>query len=101
MPHTNTRRQFLGTVAAAAAAPALRGAPGMYLSLNGSLTGGKTPWPEFARLAARVGYGGVDVALGAAMREGLEATRALFGEIKIKASNCGLPVSYTGTEDTF
>jgi sugar phosphate isomerase/epimerase len=73
----------------------------MYLSLNSSLTGGKTPWPEFARLAARVGYGGVDVALGAAMREGLEATRALFGEIKIKASNCGLPVSFTGTEDAF
>ena len=67
----------------------------MYLSLNGSLTGGKVEWPEFARLAARVGYGGVDVNLGAAMKQGLPATKALFAEIKIKASNAGLPVTYT------
>jgi sugar phosphate isomerase/epimerase len=74
---------------------------GMYLSLNGSLTGGKVEWPEFARLAARVGYGGVDVNLGAAMKEGLPATQALFSEIKIKASNAGLPVTLARDEETF
>ena len=40
----------------------------MYVSLNGALlAGGKVGWPDFARLAARVGYPGVDLNLGAAM----------------------------------
>jgi sugar phosphate isomerase/epimerase len=73
----------------------------MYLSLNSSLTGGKIEWPEFARLAARVGYGGVDVSLGGARKEGLDATRALFAELKIKASNTGLPVTFARDEATF
>jgi hypothetical protein len=40
----------------------------MYLSLNGSLTGGKVGWPEFARLAAKTGYVGADVTAGARYR---------------------------------
>jgi len=71
------------------------------VSMNGSLTGGKVAWPEFARLAARTGYGGVDVNLGGARRQGLEATRALFAELKIKASNASLGVNYTHDEDAF
>jgi len=77
------------------------GTSGMYLSLNGSLTGGKVGWPEFARLAAKTGYGGVDVNLAAAMKEGTDATRGLFSELRIKASNCGLPVAYTRDEETY
>ena len=96
------RREFLKAAAALAACGGLRGAAnGMYLSLNGSLTGGRPPWPEFARLAARVGFGGVDVNLGAAMKEGIEATRALFAEIRIKASNTNLPVPFSGAEEAF
>ncbi len=99
------RRDFMRAAAWAGAASGVSGAwgakGGMYLSLNGSLTGGKTAWPEFARLAARVGYGGVDVNLGAAMKEGLPSTKALFAEIKIKASNAGLPVTYARDEETF
>lgn len=97
---TATRRSFLKTVTTAAAAWPLRASGGMYLSLNSTLTG-RMAWPDFARLAARVGYGGVDVNLSAAMRDGLEATRALFAEIKIKASNANLPMSLAGAEEAF
>ena len=43
----------------------------MYLSLNPTVVAGRVPWPEFARLAAKVGYPGVDVDLSAAMKAGL------------------------------
>jgi sugar phosphate isomerase/epimerase len=96
------RRDFVKSAAAlgcAARTPAAGN--GMYVSLNGSLTGGKPAWPEFARLAAHTGFGGVDVNLGAAMKEGLDATRALFDELKIKASNAGLPVPFSRDEEVF
>ena len=60
-------------VLAAGRATPLRGAGGMFVSLNGSLTRAM-PWPDFARLAAKLGYGGVDVNLGAA-RERLRPER--------------------------
>lgn len=95
------RREFIGSALALAAASRLSAAGGMYLSLNGSLTGGRPPWPDFARLAARLGFGGVDVNLGAAMREGVDATRALFDDIRIKPSNTNLPVNFAGAEEAF
>jgi sugar phosphate isomerase/epimerase len=96
------RRDFVKTAAALGCAARMPGAgTGMYVSLNGSLTGGKPGWPEFARLAARTGFGGVDVNLGAAMKEGLDATRGLFDELKIKASNAGLPVPFSRDEEAF
>jgi sugar phosphate isomerase/epimerase len=98
-----TRRQFLGSAAALSlagragfAAPAK-----MFVSLNGSLTGGKVQWPEFVRLAAKVGYGGVDVNLGAAMKDGLEATRALLAETKMQPAYANLPVTFTRDDETF
>jgi sugar phosphate isomerase/epimerase len=66
---------------------------GMFVSLNGALTAGKNvAWPEFARLAARAGYGGVDWSLGPAKSAGVEATRALFSELKIQPTIVNLPV---------
>jgi len=96
------RRRFLQT-AAALTLPALApaAATGMYVSLNGTLVGNKAPWPEFARLAARVGYGGADLNLGAAMKEGLEPTRALGSELKLRLAFCGLPVNATRDAETF
>jgi sugar phosphate isomerase/epimerase len=35
------------------------------------------------------------------MKEGLDATRALFADIKIKPAYCGLPVSATGPEENY
>ena len=73
----------------------------MYLSLNSTLVAGRVPWPEFARLAARVGFPGVDVSTSGAIKEGLEATRALFKQLKLKPAVAGLPVEFRKDEATF
>jgi sugar phosphate isomerase/epimerase len=74
----------------------------MFLALNTSLVGGKVQWPEFARLAAKVGYGGTDIDLPGATKEGLDATKALLAELKLKASFTNLPVNATrGDEAAF
>ena len=72
----------------------------MYVALNGSLVKG-VRWPEFAHLAARVGFGGTEVNLTRAMSEGLDSTRALFAELKIKAASVDLPVRFRGDEASF
>jgi sugar phosphate isomerase/epimerase len=92
------RREFLASSALMAdiSRPAAGAAARMYVSLNNALlTGGKLGWPDFARLAAKIGYGGADFNLAAAMKEGLEPTRALLAELKIKPAVCGLPVPAT------
>jgi sugar phosphate isomerase/epimerase len=96
-----SRRDLIGLAAVAAVSRARAAEPGMYLSLNSSLTGGKVGWEDFAELAAWTGFGGVDVNLGAARQEGLAATRNLFAELKIIASNAGLPVTFARDEETF
>jgi sugar phosphate isomerase/epimerase len=100
------RRDFLisavqSGAALAAAAPALAARGRMYVSLNGSLTGYKIAWPDFARLAAKTGYGGVDLNLEAAMKEGPEATRALLKELKLRPACCGCPVNVGRDEAAF
>ena len=44
-------------------------------SLNPTVVAGRVPWPDLARLAAKVGFPGVDLDLPAAMQQGLPATR--------------------------
>ena len=100
------RREFLKTSCAASAAfglanRAVGADTGMFIALNTSLVGGKVQWPEFARLAAKVGYGGTDLNLSAAMKEGLDATKALLAELRLKVSFTGLPVNATRDEETF
>jgi len=96
------RRSFLkSTAALALPAIAPAAATGMFVSLNGTLVGNKAPWPDFARLAARVGYGGTDLSLAPAMKEGLDATRELLTELKLRTAFCSLPVNATRDEDTF
>lgn len=97
-----TRRDFLGRAAGAAALLASAGSRaaasqaartgGMYVSLNGSVARG-VGWPDLARLAARTGFGGVDWSLGGAKTAGVEATKALFAELKIRPSITGLPMA--------
>ena len=72
----------------------------MYLSLNSTLTG-RVPWPEFARLAARVGFPGVDVMLDAAMKAGAPATSALLDELKLRPAILGFPVEFRKDDATF
>jgi sugar phosphate isomerase/epimerase len=105
-----TRRSFLRQSASALAvfgfAPPRAIAGGMFVSLNGAITAGKNVgWPDFARLAARAGYGGVDWSLAPAQAEGLERTKALFAELKIRPAIANLPMPrplpFGGSDATF
>jgi sugar phosphate isomerase/epimerase len=102
MKHLN-RREFLGH-AAAAGVVALAGryqptsSPAMYVSLNSSLTR-QMPWPDFVRLAATLGYGGVDVNFNAAKADGAEVTRSLLTSQRLRAAICNLPVPYASTDE--
>ncbi len=64
----------------------------MFVSLNGSLTRG-VGGADRARLAAKLGYGGIDWDFGPAKTAGLEATRALFSELKIRPTIVNLPMA--------
>jgi sugar phosphate isomerase/epimerase len=65
------------------------------------LIGGRVPWPEFARLAAKVGYPGVDVDLTAAMKAGLAATDNLLDDLKLKPAAVNLPVEFRKDDAAF
>lgn len=73
----------------------------MYLSLNPTIVAGRVPWPDFARLAAKVGYPGVDVDLGAAMKAGLQSTNTLLEELKIKPAVINLPIEFRKDDAAF
>ena len=73
----------------------------MYLSLNAVPIGGKPTWPEFARLASRAGFIGVDVMLDAAMADGVVKTRALLAELKLKPAFINLPVEFRKDDEAF
>lgn len=91
-----TRREFFETAAYTTTLVTLArraaAADGMFVSLNGSLTRG-VGGADKARLAAKVGYGGVDWDFGPAKTAGLEATKALFAELKIKPTIVNLPMA--------
>lgn len=95
------RRTFLETAVVGASALRARSqaaaADAMFVSLNSSLTR-QMPWTEFAQLAARLGYAGVDVNLGAARQESVDATRALLSSLKIRPGIASLPVRYSREE---
>lgn len=100
------RREFVKSAVGAGLGLGLAGTAGaararMYVSLNGTLTGNKISWPEFAKLAAKTGYGGVDLNLGAAMKEGAEATRTMLRDLKLRAACCGCPVNAGRDEAAF
>ena len=91
-----TRRDFLERAALTSAVLAcgrpLSAAGAMYLSMNGSVARGVSGLDK-ARLAAKVGYGGVDWDLGPAKTAGRAATQALFAELKIKPTIVNLPMA--------
>jgi sugar phosphate isomerase/epimerase len=98
-----SRRAFIGRAAcagalAAAIRPAAAVADGMYVSLNGSLTR-QMPWPDFVRLAAKLGYGGVDVNFNAAKADGVEKTVALLKETNLKPAIANLPFPFATPDE--
>jgi sugar phosphate isomerase/epimerase len=96
MRFTFTRRQFLERTAltsvALAYARRTTAAEGMFVSLNGAVTRGVSGMDR-ARLAAKVGFGGVDWDFGAMKTAGVDATKALFAELKIKPTIANLPMA--------
>jgi sugar phosphate isomerase/epimerase len=76
---------------------------GMFISLPPWAVARNVGWPEQARLAARVGYAGIDWAFGPARTAGVEATRALLAELKIRATIVNLPMQgpLDGDDDAF
>lgn len=105
-----TRRDFLAAAGAAAAVAALprwttaAAQPArMFLSLNGAVAPRVGPWPEFARLAARVGYRGIDWSFAPVKAAGADATRALLAELQLQATIVNLPVQqpFAGDDAAF
>lgn len=105
-----SRRAFLERTSMAATALALlaraeraRAQSGMFISLPPWAVARNVPWPEQARLAARVGYAGIDWAFGPARSAGAGATRALLAELKIQATIVNLPMQgpLDGDDDAF
>ena len=91
-----TRRDFLETASCAAVMLAIarptRAAGSMFVSLNGAVTRG-VGGADKIRLAAKMGYGGVDWDLGPAKAAGLDATKALFTDVKIVPTIVNLPMA--------
>jgi sugar phosphate isomerase/epimerase len=94
------RREFLERAAGGAAALALVSArpiasaqSSMFISLPPWAVARNVGWPDQAKLAARVGYAGIDWAFGPARTAGVDATRALLTELKIQPTIVNLPMS--------
>ncbi|HEX6547081.1 MAG TPA: sugar phosphate isomerase/epimerase family protein [Bryobacteraceae bacterium] len=73
----------------------------MYLALNSVLVSGRVKWPEFARLAAKVGFPGVDVMAATAMQEGVAATRSLLTQLKVRPAVIDFPVEFRKDDAAF
>ena len=99
MSPTIDRREFLARTTLGVAAfgvfnaPPLGAQTGMFISLPPWAVARNVGWPDQARLAARVGYGGIDWAFGPARQAGVEATRALLAELKIRPTIVNLPMN--------
>jgi sugar phosphate isomerase/epimerase len=99
---TLTRRAACGLIASAATAWQVRAAQhNMFLALNSVLIQNRVPWPEFARLAAKVGFPGTDVNLDAAMKVGVNATRDLLAELKLRPAVVNFPLEFRKDDETF
>jgi sugar phosphate isomerase/epimerase len=97
------RREFLARTSFGAAAltlscaraqatPTAGATTGMFVSLPPWAVARNVGWPEQARLAARVGYKGIDWAFGPAKAAGVGATRALLAELAIVPTIVNLPL---------
>jgi len=98
-----TRREFLGRTTASAVAaisagtsllrPLHAGRAGMFISLNSAVAPRVGPWPEAARLASRLGYRGIDWSFTPVKAAGLEPTKLLLSELRLKPTIVNLPMT--------
>ncbi len=73
----------------------------MWLSLNSVLLQGRVHWPDFARLAAQIGFPGTDIMLRPAMQAGVSATNELLAGLKIRPAVIDFPVEFRKDDATF
>ncbi len=101
--HQLTRRKVCGFLFSAASLPfpSRAAEDRMFLALNSVLLSGRVHWPEFAKLAAKVGYPGTDVMLDSAMQAGAPATNDLLEQLGIKPAVLDFPVEFRKGDSTF
>jgi sugar phosphate isomerase/epimerase len=101
----STRRtalQQIGSVTFAAATLLSKEGRNMFLALNSVLLSNRLKnWPEFARLAAQVGFPGVDVMLAQAEQAGSSATNEFLKGLQVKPAVIEFPVEFRKDEATF
>jgi sugar phosphate isomerase/epimerase len=73
----------------------------MFLALNSVLLSGRVHWPQFARLAAKVGFPGTDVMLDPAMRAGAAGTNDLLAQLHLKPAVIDFPVEFRKDDEAF
>lgn len=95
-----TRRTAVKALAAFPLALRAQNEKHMFLSLNSVLLSGRVGWPEFAHVAARAGYPGVDI-MGSAVEAGPSATKALLKELHLRPAVLDFPVNFRKDDATF
>ena len=73
----------------------------MFLSLNSVLLQGRVHWPDFAHLAAQIGFPGTDIMLRPAMEAGVSATNDLLAGLKIRPAVIDFPVEFRKDDAAF
>jgi sugar phosphate isomerase/epimerase len=73
----------------------------MFLALNSELISGRVPWPDFARLAAKVGFPGTDIMLDPARKAGVAETNSLLSNLHLKPAVINFPVEFRKDDATF
>src|SRR5437588_8288545 len=101
MAHSISRRSLCKMLATAPLARAFAGERKMFLSLNSVLLQGRVQWPDFARLAAKIGFPGTDIMLHPAMQAGVNATNELLTELKIRPVVIDFPVEFRKDDASF
>jgi sugar phosphate isomerase/epimerase len=96
-----SRRTFSQSLLAVPLAGAATSDRHMFLALNSVLVQGRVPWPDFARLAAKVGFPGTDVMLKPAMQAGAPATNSLLAQLNLRPAVLDFPVEFRKDDATF
>jgi hypothetical protein len=91
MPYLISRRSLGKLLVAAPLVRAFAAERNMFLSLNSVLLQGRVHWPDFARLAAQIGFPGTDIMLRPAIEAGVSATNNLLAGLKIRRCCYPLP----------
>jgi sugar phosphate isomerase/epimerase len=73
----------------------------MFLALNSVLLSGRVGWPDFAELAAKVGYPGCDIMRDPAMQAGAPATTQLLRRLHLQPAIIDFPVEFRKDDVAF